>query len=75
MKEMNVDASNALKNFELTNRIKAVDEDLQFRFDEAEQEAIRSKAPWKADVNHFKKVRISAVALIKMVMHARYYMI
>jgi COP9 signalosome complex subunit 5 len=27
--------------------------------------------PWKSDPRHFKHVRISAVALIKMVMHAR----
>lgn len=27
--------------------------------------------PWKKDPNYFRKVRISAVALLKMVMHAR----
>ncbi|KAI9334961.1 JAB1/Mov34/MPN/PAD-1 ubiquitin protease-domain-containing protein [Obelidium mucronatum] len=27
--------------------------------------------PWQKDPNHFKKVRVSAVALVKMVMHAR----
>ena len=27
--------------------------------------------PWKKDPDHFKKVKISAVALIKMVMHAK----
>lgn len=27
--------------------------------------------PWRNNPNYFKKVRISAVALLKMVMHAR----
>ena len=30
-----------------------------------------SAKPWKTNPDHFKKVKISAVALIKMVMHAK----
>ena len=33
--------------------------------------ALSEAKPWKKDPNYFKKVRISAVALLKMVMHAR----
>ena len=32
---------------------------------------IRQQKPWKQDIHYFKKCKISAVALIKMVMHAR----
>jgi len=61
-------ASNALKTFELENQI---DVDTTYQFDEAEQEAIYQRKPWIENVEFFKKVRISAVALVKMVMHAR----
>lgn len=33
--------------------------------------ALNEKRPWKENPNYFKRVRISAVALLKMVMHAR----
>jgi COP9 signalosome complex subunit 5 len=32
---------------------------------------VKDSKPWKLDPNHFKNVRISAIALLKMVMHAR----
>lgn len=41
--------------------------DQVFRYDKDEQKAIMAAQPWKTDPHHFKKVRISAVALIKMV--------
>ena len=58
---------------ELDNNILLVDpqRDALYTYDSNEQKAINSEKPWKKDPNHFKKVRISAVALIKMVMHAR----
>ncbi|GAA6009732.1 hypothetical protein JCM10207_004172 [Rhodosporidiobolus poonsookiae] len=59
----------AKATFELNNNIAATDE--VFRYDKAEQQAILKDKAWKKDPHHFKKVRISAVALIKMVMHAR----
>ncbi|KAL7746287.1 hypothetical protein RI367_008358 [Sorochytrium milnesiophthora] len=37
----------------------------------AQHKKLVSSSPWKSDPNYFKHVRISAVALIKMVMHAR----
>jgi COP9 signalosome complex subunit 5 len=41
-----------------------------YRFDEDLQDSILAKQPWAADVHYFKRVKISAVALVKMVMHA-----
>ena len=45
--------------------------DALYGYDEAEQKAISNEKPWRKDPHHFKNVRISAVALLKMVMHAR----
>lgn len=42
-----------------------------YRYDAAAQKKINEAKPWRKDPNHFQHVRISAVALIKMVMHAR----
>eukprot|EP01103_Thecamoeba_quadrilineata_P006839 TRINITY_DN16575_c0_g1_i1.p1 TRINITY_DN16575_c0_g1~~TRINITY_DN16575_c0_g1_i1.p1 ORF type:complete len:327 (+),score=41.64 TRINITY_DN16575_c0_g1_i1:1-981(+) len=45
--------------------------DLIYQFDEdAYEDLVRTK-PWAKDPNHFKNVKISPTALIKMVMHAR----
>ncbi|GAA6030808.1 hypothetical protein JCM8097_008886 [Rhodosporidiobolus ruineniae] len=55
--------------WELNNQITETDE--LFRYNRQEQQDVLKARPWKADPHHFKKVRISAVALIKMVMHAR----
>jgi hypothetical protein len=41
--------------------------DQLFRHDKAAQQVITNTRPWRTDPHHFKKVRISAVALIKMV--------
>lgn len=58
---------------ELENSVKLVDphRDALYAYDENEQKAIQNAKPWKKDPHHFKNVRISAVALLKMVMHAR----
>lgn len=58
---------------ELENCIKLVDphRDALYSYDEEEQRRIVNEKPWKTDPHHFKNVRISAVALLKMVMHAR----
>jgi COP9 signalosome complex subunit 5 len=62
----------ALKTFELENEIRTIDpEDDIYKYNAAEQKAILNKKPWKEDPNYFKSVRISAIALIKMAMHAR----
>lgn len=58
---------------ELDNNIQLVDpqRDALYTYDPKEQKAINNAKPWRTDPNHFKNVRISAVALLKMVMHAR----
>jgi COP9 signalosome complex subunit 5 len=80
-------SSTAQKTFELSNQIEVLDPDLArsrqvvlrraetqcqiYKYDAAEQKEINNKRPWRADPHHFKKVKVSATALIKMVMHAR----
>lgn len=58
---------------ELENAIKLVDpqRDALYDYDAVEQKTVGDQKPWKKDPDHFKHVRISAVALLKMVMHAR----
>ncbi|KIW00274.1 uncharacterized protein PV09_08164 [Verruconis gallopava] len=66
-----MDAS--LKSWELENSIQLLDStrDALYDFDEAAYKALQTQKPWNKDPNYFKHVRISAVALLKMVMHAR----
>ncbi|GMR49061.1 hypothetical protein PMAYCL1PPCAC_19256, partial [Pristionchus mayeri] len=59
----------AQQKFLIANNVK--DLDAAFVYDEVEQNQIRSSRPWEKDAHYFKEVKISAVALIKMVMHAR----
>jgi COP9 signalosome complex subunit 5 len=58
---------------ELDNNVSLVDpkRDALYNYDAAAHKAISDQKPWISNPNHFKHVRISAVALIKMVMHAR----
>ena len=71
-KGMTSDAKNALMRFELENNVNEVLDDKDFyHFDEDEVETLYKTKPWKTDEHYYKKVKISAVALIKMVMHAK----
>lgn len=45
--------------------------DALYNYKSTEQKLINAKAPWRSDPHYFTSVRISAVALLKMVMHAR----
>jgi len=58
---------------ELENDVELVDptRDALYDYSSEKQKVINDDKPWKKDPNHFKNVRISAVALLKMVMHAR----
>ena len=59
----------AQRRFEFENSIS--DEDL-FTWDQAKiDDILVNKRPWKKDPHYFKHCKISAVALIKMVMHAK----
>ncbi|KAK6953211.1 COP9 signalosome catalytic subunit rri1 [Daldinia eschscholtzii] len=63
----------AMRSWEHDNDIKLVDpvRDALYNYSDDRQNEINSAKPWKDNPNHFQHVRISAVALIKMVMHAR----
>lgn len=58
---------------ELENAISVFDpqRDALYQYDEATQKALNAERPWASDPYYFKCVRISATALLKMVMHAR----
>lgn len=45
--------------------------DNSFKYDREEQQMIRNVKPWEKDPHYFKEVKISSLALLKMVMHAR----
>lgn len=59
----------AQQTFELHNNISTSDG--VYAYDADEQKKLLNARPWRADPHHFKHVRISAVALVKMVTHAR----
>ncbi|KAI9103779.1 JAB1/Mov34/MPN/PAD-1 ubiquitin protease-domain-containing protein [Phlyctochytrium arcticum] len=51
--------------------LKTESADFIYGYDADQQKAAVNARPWTKDPQYFKKVKISAVALIKMVMHAR----
>ncbi|KAF8635771.1 hypothetical protein AX17_003859 [Amanita inopinata Kibby_2008] len=62
----------ALKTFSIENDILEVSpQDEIYRFSPEENKRIIREASWNSDPRHFKSCKISAVALIKMVIHAR----
>ena len=66
----------ARQTWELENNITATSEagadaDAIYAYDEAAQAKAQQEKPWSQDPNYFKRVRISALALLKMVVHAR----
>ncbi|XP_057959964.1 COP9 signalosome complex subunit 5b-like isoform X2 [Malania oleifera] len=72
-------ASIAQQTWELENNIvtmdnstsSAADSDGIFYYDEASQAKFQQEKPWANDPHYFKRVKISALALLKMVVHAR----
>ncbi|CAB4005182.1 COP9 signalosome complex subunit 5 [Paramuricea clavata] len=64
--------SMAQKTWELENNIESVPSvDSIFRYNGQQQQEILSAKPWSKDPHYFKNIKISALALLKMVMHAR----
>lgn len=64
--------STAQLSFEVANNVEMIDaNDAIFKYDATEQKELQNGKPWRRDPHFFKKVRISVIALIKMVMHAR----
>jgi len=64
------DEANARKVWELENNIRLMEMDEIFKVDKAEHERLLETQPWNSDPVYFKHVKMSAVALLKMVMHA-----
>ncbi|KAK2740119.1 COP9 signalosome catalytic subunit rri1 [Myotisia sp. PD_48] len=58
---------------EAENLVKLVDpqRDALYNYDQASTQALMESRPWAKDPHYFKSIRISAIALLKMVMHAR----
>ncbi|KAJ2233228.1 COP9 signalosome catalytic subunit rri1 [Coemansia sp. RSA 1722] len=68
-----MDAENGLKLFEYENNIVPLsksDEKI-YCYDKDVQKEQLDTQPWKNDMYHYRKVEISSIALVKMVMHAR----
>ncbi|KAG1660106.1 hypothetical protein FOA52_015086 [Chlamydomonas sp. UWO 241] len=67
------EASTAARaRWELENNIQTVEDvDALFKYNVADMQAVQQQKPWSKDPHFFKHVRISALALLKMAMHAR----
>jgi len=59
------------KRFEVENKIESISGDQLYKWDNEKYQSFLNSKPWMKDPHHFKKVKISAIALLKMVMHAR----
>lgn len=65
-------AVTARKTWEFQNNVESVSSiDELYKYDAKQQQQILSSKPWEKDPHFFKDIRISALALLKMVMHAR----
>ncbi|KAF8221934.1 Mov34-domain-containing protein [Tricholoma matsutake] len=65
-------SSTALQSFSLANDISTLSpQDEIYRFDVEANKRINRDSPWAKEPHYFKSCKISAVALIKMVIHAR----
>ncbi|XP_064626498.1 COP9 signalosome complex subunit 5 [Lineus longissimus] len=67
-----MDSQNAQKTWEMSNNIENVNvvEEI-YRYDKKQQQDILTAKPWEKDPHYFKHIKISALALLKMVMHSR----
>jgi COP9 signalosome complex subunit 5 len=59
----------AFERFKADNNIELLD--LPYKFNQAADNDVRQKKPWREDPNYFDKVKVSTLALLKMVTHAR----
>lgn len=68
-----MNSKTAQQSFELENNVRKItaEDDTRYYYNELEQEHLRATKPWSQNPHWFKEVHISAVALIKMAMHAR----
>lgn len=67
------DPANSKTAWETDIASKLVDDerDALYSLDVGEQKVVGEQRPWKKDPNHFKNIRISSNALMKMTIHAR----
>jgi len=62
----------ARKTWEMSNNVMEIQPGEEiYRYDKATQQSIQAAKPWEKDPHYFKDVKVSALALLKMVMHAR----
>merc|ERR1712106_240025 len=62
----------AQKTWEMGNNILEVNAgDEIYKYDRQQQQSLLAAKPWEKDPHFFKDIKISALALLKMVMHAR----
>ncbi|PFX25577.1 COP9 signalosome complex subunit 5 [Stylophora pistillata] len=67
-----MDTSMAFKTWEMSNNMETINSvDEIFKYDRQQQQEILQAKPWQKDPHYFKYIKISALALLKMVMHAR----
>ncbi|XP_033115022.1 COP9 signalosome complex subunit 5 [Anneissia japonica] len=67
-----MDSEIAQKTWEMSNNIVQVQSgDEIYKYDKKQQQFILAAKPWSKDNHYFKYIKISALALLKMVMHAR----
>lgn len=69
-------AAIARQTWELENNIPSAASDPDamdaiYRYDDASQVKAQQEKPWANDPHHFRRAKISALALLKMVVHAR----
>ena len=65
-------ASIAQKTWEMSNNIMEVNASEEiYKYDRNQQQSMLTAKPWEKDPHFFKEIKISALALLKMVMHAR----
>lgn len=65
-----MDSSIARQTWELENNITSSSDSIYY-YDPVSQAKTNNEKPWVQDPNFFKRVKISALALLKMVVHAR----
>nr|CAG4644833.1 EOG090X078Z [Leptodora kindtii] len=65
-------SSTAMKSWMMANNVETISTmDDIYRYDKKQQQDMLAAKPWEKDPHFFKEIRISALALLKMVTHAR----